>query len=381
MSTTKLQSTRAAWLLMLCWAAGCTSDEQTKLSAAQAADSAAHGAPEGTTRGYVLSSYLYAFYMTKGAREECPHGFVHTNRESWEVQFPTHALRQAQLDRCGSLTNRGPNCENVWATPDVIEDPLPFRSVEGKISFGVNLDGTPDGRATERTCAHEKFVSPEGEPGIDNQYYRFIGCERFVQGGQHHADQNSKVRVSQYHINRVLLEISGVDDEQNDEHVNVTLYRGKDRLLVDASDNAVPWQSQTIDTTIPPVDLKGRITAGELITEPADVIWEGIAFERRMLIRGMSLRLKLNGLKAEGMRVGYVDVDQLWQSYAHTAKWGGNIYGASAPAAYEAMHRLADGYKDPETGACTGLSSARKVEFVRAYVIRPASETHAEPQS
>ena len=49
------------------------------------------------------------------------------------------------------------------------------------------------------------------------------------------------------------------------------------------------------------------------------------AASRRMLIRGMSLRLKLNGLKAEGMRVGYVDVEQLWQSYAHTAKWGGKI--------------------------------------------------------
>lgn len=370
-----LQRAKAGPLLILCWAAGCTSEGHSNAPVATTAGATSAEAADGKTRGYVLSSYLYTFYTTKGAREECPHGFVHNNRENWEAQFPTQAQRQAHLNRCGSLTNRGPNCENAWSVPDIVEDPLPFREVEGRVSYGVNLDGTSDGGATDRTCAHEKFVSPEGEPAVDNQYYRFIGCERFVQGGQHHADQNASVRVSQYQINRVLLEVKGVDDEQNDDRVEVTMYRGKDRLIVDAADKAVPWQSQTIDTSIPPVQLQGKIANGVLITEPADVVWEGIAFERRMRIRGMSLRLKLTGVKAEGLRVGYVDVEQLWQSYSHTAKWGGNIYGASGPAAYEAMHRLADGFKDPQTGACTALSSARQFEFVRAYLIHPTRET------
>lgn len=338
------------------------------------ANAAESGGKPEQTLGYVMSSYVYSFHFSKNGREECPSGFVHSNRENWEKQFPTQAQRVAHLERCGSLVNRGPECENVWVNPMAARDSLPFRAVQGQKSYGLNLDGNTDGAATENTCAHENFVSPDGEPGIDNQYYRFIGCEKFVHGGQHHADENAKIRMSQYQTNRVLLELSSVNDAQNDDSVVVTIYRGEDSLVVDSTQSAVAWQSQRIDQTIPPVRLTGRIVDGELITDPADVYWEGIAFERRMLIRGMSLRLKLHDVGAAGWRVGYVDADQLWQSYSNTARWGGNIYGASAPAAYEALYKLADGFKDPQTGKCTALSSARKYEFVRAYLIHPSAE-------
>ena len=335
---------------------------------------AAEPGGKSQTLGYVLSTYLYSFHRTQGGREECPNGFNYTNRDNWEKQFPTQAQREAHLKRCGSLTNRGPECENVWVNPEVAKDSLPFRAVEGKVSLGFDLDGNADGGATENTCPHQNFVSPEGAPGIDNQYYRFIGCEKFVHGGQHHADENAKIRMAQYQINRVLLELSSVDDVTNDDDVVVTLYRGKDSLVVDSAETAVAWQSQRIDPTIPPVRLTGKIVDGELVTEPADVYWEGIAFERRLLVRGMSLRLELDGVRAAGWRVGYVDAAQLWQSYSNTARWGGNIYGASAPSAYQALHELADGFKDPKSGKCTALSSARKYEFVRAYLIHPTAE-------
>lgn len=337
-------------------------------------NAAERGAKPEQTLGYVMSSYVYSFYFTKGGREECPNGFVHTNRENWEKQFPTQAQRMGHLTRCGSLVNRGPECESVWVNPQAVKDSLPFRAVQGKKSYGFDLDGNSDGAATENTCAHENFVTPDGAGGIDNQYYRFIGCEKFVHGGQHHADENDKIRMAQYQSNRVLLELSSVDDVRNDDAVVVTMYRGKDSLVVDSSEAAVAWQSQRVDELIPPVRLTAQIVDGELITDPADVYWEGVAFERRSLIRGMSLRLKLDGVRAAGWRVGYVDADQLWQSYSNTARWGGNIYGASPPAAYEALYQLADGYKDPKTGKCTALSSARKFEFVRAHLIHSATE-------
>jgi hypothetical protein len=367
------RSASAFGLLLCSLLAACDSGNFAEVTAP-----VAHAATErssGKTLGYVLASYDYLNYQTQGAKEECPRGFTPNNREQWQAQFPTPAEQSAQLSRCLGINNRGPSCENVWAAPQVVEDPLPYHSVEGKKSFGVNLDGTSDGAATATTCKHEKFVSPEGELGIDNQYYRFIGCERFVQGGQHHAPANAKKRTIQYQISRVLLELTGVDDERNDPDVAGTLYRGKDQLMVDAMENAVPFQSQRIDEDIPPIHLKGKIADGVLTTEPTDVIWEGVLHERRLLLRGMSLRLKLEGVKAEGLRVGYVDIDRLWLSYSRIGKWGGGIYGGSGPAAYKAMHELADGFKDPKTGQCTALSSARKFDFVRAYIIHPGGET------
>jgi hypothetical protein len=329
-----------------------------------------HPASDGETLGFVLSRYDYLFYQTPGAKEECPHGFAPTNREQWEAQFPTAEQRRAHLSRCLATTNRGPDCENVWIAPEAINDPLPFRAVEGKHAFGMDLDGA-DGTQAADTCAHEEFTSPDGTTGIDNQYYRFLGCDRFVQGGQHHSPQNDKARTAQYQVNRVLLEVSGVDDEVNDDSVDVAIYRGKDPLLVDAMEVAVPWQSQRVDETIPPIHVRGKIVDRTLVTEPADVFWEGLLFERRLLLRDMTLHLTLGGVHARGLRVGYVDAERLWRSYVNTSRWGGNIYGASGPAAYRALYELADGFKDPTTGRCTALSSAREYDFVRAYVIHP----------
>ena len=43
----------------------------------------------------------------------------------------------------------------------------------------------------------------------------------------------------------------------------------------------------------------------------------------------------------------------------------------SCPALYEAMNRLADGYKDPATGKCTALSSAFNIRVVRTFIMPP----------
>ena len=327
----------------------------------------------GKTLGFVLASNDYLMYQTPGAKAECPLGFAPNNRAQWEAQFPTLEARQAHLKRCLATANRGPNCENVWAEPTLIKDPLPYHAVQGAVSYGLDLDGT-DGAATDKTCKHQNFVSPTGAKGIDNQYYRFLGCEWFVQGGQHHSVQQAKRRTIEYQVNRILVEVRGVQSEKDDKHVEVILYRGKDPLMVNAEEDAVPWQSQRIDESIPGVRLKGRIENGELITEPRDVVFEDVLLERRQLVRHMSLRLKLSGEKADGLRVGYIDLARFWQSYSRTAKWGGKIYGASGPSAYAALHELADGDKDPRTGACTSLSSAKRYTFVRAYLIHPTGD-------
>jgi hypothetical protein len=320
----------------------------------------------------VLANIDWLFYKTKDGKEECPEGFLHNNRENWEAQFPTQATRQKHLDRCGDFQNRGPNCENVWFTPQAIKDPLPFRGVTGKISYGVHLGG-----GAGNTCPHEEFTSPEGETGIDNQYYRFLGCGVYQR--DNFPEKTMRVWVRQNSILRLLLEIDGVDSRQGDSAVEVTLSRGKDPLIVDAAGKAVPWQSQRIDESAPPESvyhLHGRMVSGVITTEPADIMWVEWMAEARLLIRGMTLRIRLTPTGAEVLRVGYVDVEQLWQSYSRYASTTGTVFGASAPSAYAALHRLADGYKDPTTGACTALSSAREYEFVRAHLIHPSVEAN-----
>jgi len=107
---------------------------------------------------------------------------------------------------------------------------MPIREVQGKIAIGLNLDGNTDGRATSKTpniCTHQDFVSPEGQPGIDNQFYRAVGCaQTWRKGGYNVAFYNGQFQGTR--VNRILVEVSDVDDEMNDDHVEVTVQKGID---------------------------------------------------------------------------------------------------------------------------------------------------------
>src|SRR5690606_33232753 len=116
--------------------------------------------------GLVLGYLNHAIYQTEDGKEECPDGFHFTQNDNFEAQFPTEAERESVLRKYVYYTNRGPNGENVFFHPTVIEDPLPLRDVQGSTGLGLNLDDRVD---------DDDFTSPDGETGIDNQLYRVIG--------------------------------------------------------------------------------------------------------------------------------------------------------------------------------------------------------------
>jgi hypothetical protein len=153
------------------------------LSAWVTSSEASNAPPPGAkVLGFIVSGMVWPDVerrlKAKDEQSECPDGPVFSNRDNWQAQFPTEADRKRHLEMCWDIENRGPNCENVWLNPESVKDPLPFREVRGKTAYGLNLDSTPDGRATDRTCAHQKFTGADLTEGIDNQYYRFIGCHK-----------------------------------------------------------------------------------------------------------------------------------------------------------------------------------------------------------
>jgi hypothetical protein len=354
-------------LVLCCWTGACGHAQSSKPHVASRAR-----ATDGVTEGFVLADIDWLL-----SNAQCPSGAVRTNKQNWEAQFPTRAARQRQLARCGGdPVNRGPNCENVWFNPDVIKDPLPFREATANVARGLNLDRASDGRETKTTCAHQKFMSPDGEPGIDNQFLRFFGCHTSL------VEPASTRQVFYFQIQtnplyRLLLEVVDRKDRQDGNNVDVRLYQGGDHLIVDAAGRAVPWQSQQIHG--PPLyQSHGRITDGVLETEPADVTFSQVdsSDSDQLLVRGMRLRLKLDKDGAGGLIAGYLDVPQFWREYSQTFARNHDLWGGSGPSSYEALHRLADGYKDPTTGACTALSWAREYDFVRAYLIHPTAENN-----
>lgn len=337
------------------------------------------------TLGFIVTAWNTAVYETK-FWDECPDGPAIGNDEFWWRAL-SKADRSKLTDnglietpsRRETAQQRGPNLEDVCWNPEIVKDP-PLREVQGKISYGANLDGKVGGEATPNTCAHQEFTSPTGEQGIDNQLYRVLGCQigwrsngildRF--GNQERNAANRSL---------ILIEVSGVDDPRNDPDVDLTFYKAMDLFVTDVTGEIMPGGSYRVDmdqgTPRYGSKAKGSIENGVIKARSAEVRLPYYANEgfSEIVLRDMQFTFEMSadGRKAQGQMAGYYDIDKWWQRLTNTQYYSA-ASDFSCPDIYEAIHRLADGYPDPKTGKCTAISSAFKVEAVSAFVIHPTAD-------
>ncbi len=307
--------------------------------------------------GYVMTDLFWSVYQTETV-EECPRGFNDGPREQFEQLFPAHeflSIEETQLKQ--EIETWHPNTE-----PDGFE----FLEVEGGLSWGLNLDGK---------VGPNDFVHPDGTPGIDNEVYRAIGCIIGFRGpdGVEYIFQNKAILDRRY--NRMMIELSGVDDLENDEELTVTWYRGMDRLLTDATGQKVMaggtqridhrWGSSLVRET------SGRIENGVLTTDPiGDLVvpWMNLSVPSIHQFKDARLQLNLTEQNATGLLAGYADVDtwyyQLIRNDSTHHLSNGQISGISL---YKALRRLADAHPDPETGENTAISTALDIKMTQVF--------------
>jgi hypothetical protein len=317
------------------------------------------------TIGYVLTNKYWAVYETPGGKTECPNGFNDGPREQFAKLFPndgrTRTLLQTQLAREA----------DTWfpasQEPKTDQGPLPYYYAGGKTAVGLNLDGK---------IGPNDFVSPEGEPGIDNQLYRAIGCVAgFRATGAYYFFLNEYMARDAF--NRVLIEITDVDDLTNDRDVTVTIYRGLDPLLTSSDGQSfLSGSSQRIDERWGKRyirRLKGKIVNGVLTTEPTDIVLpysDTFECNTDQHFKAARFRLKLSPTGAAGLLGAYVDVNEWSRNLAvnwatHHASYG----QMSVPSIERALQHMADAYPDPKTGKNTAISSALDLKFAQAYIL------------
>src|SRR5688500_5377546 len=109
-----------------------------------------------------------------------------------------------------------------------------------------------------------------------------------------------------------MIELTGVDDLVDDPEVEVTILRGRDRLLTDATgEKIIPGGTQRVDMRWGKKyiqRLQGKIEGGVLTTAPADVsLPHAIYLEKpgEDNWKGAQFRLKLTPERAEGMLAGF----------------------------------------------------------------------------
>lgn len=339
------------WQLHLCGlslalaASGCGSPEPPSAEQAKAA-------AQGETRGLVLSRFAMVIPAPDGAA--CPEG-LNLNAKQLEEKFGTDIAT---------------DCDDPGAHPDPGFMTL---TAPGTLA-GIDLDGLTSSSDAQGQCAHDDFTGPTGQPGIDHQMWRVVGCTRGYQQGDLIDDiGRTAIRTGSF---TVLVELHGLDDPLNDDAVEVRFFSSEDEVPTGATGELLAGGTfePHADPRYHSAVTSGRIRDGVLTTDPVDLRLE---IEIQVIsssywIRDAVLEATLapDG-SARGLLAGYWDVDNFYEMMGrhYLASLAARFLGYTCPGLFRALHTLADGHPDPHTGACTSLSSAWEVEAIPAFIV------------
>ena len=343
-------------------------------------------------RGFVVDNYEPAFYYGgRGGTEEpgsdCPKGTIPIL--DYKTVLKTSWRTQAEIDKLTLPVSAGGEGERVISPAmqhrgfrrDIDSYINPFtapdagmQQVTGRIAEGFNLDG--DSRSGG-------FISPNGERGIDNAFYRAWGCIMSYRGTPYHAylsqRANDKMLDGLY---TMVIRVSGTQDPMNDDNVNVEIAYSPDHVVKDALGNVIKDVSFRVVKTAQYSKLKGRMHNGVLETQQADVripsfSW-GETNRGESLFQKGRVRLVMNKDGAlSGLVGGYRDWRDIYNKDTFNVPSGGatreTYYHENQISMYYALKRNADAMPDPKTGRNTAISAAYRFTAKPAFVVDPPS--------
>jgi dienelactone hydrolase len=307
-------------------------------------------APAADVRGFVVSTFGSIVATHDG--DPCPGGF---NLSPGEHDPPL-------TDDC--------------ANPEANQDPLFETLAAAGTVDGVDLDGTASSRDAPGAdeCAHDDFVGPAGEPGIDLSYWRAVGCVRGFQHGEI-ADIVIDQAVRDGSMT-MLVQLRGVDDPRNDDSVRVQIFASTDAPPVGADGSVLPFGTLSAhgDARYRGTVGTGSIVDGILTAGPMDVRVrlniQIVAGDLTFHDARLRLELRPDGT-ATGALYGFQPVEELYDIFGRKAGLAGAAaLGYTCSGLYAALTSQADGGYDASTGTCTSLSVGYAFEAVPAFIAR-----------
>lgn len=259
-------------------------------------------------------------------------------------------------------------------------------------AYGIDLDrmhSSSSARAPAGTCPHDDLLGMNGERGIDNQFYRVVGCSKSFQSTGQSNTFEIEMHTGSWGI---LLTLEDLDDIHNDDHVEVGFFANADPIELSPTREPLPNVTYAADQD-PRFRAKtrGRIVDGVLTTEPVDVrfhwVVNSMILERPLRDARVQMTLRKDGT-LEGYLAGYTPVEEMYDlqfgyrngkdatgNLAALRLRGGSATGAAAVlghtcnGAYFALHAHADGHPDPATGKCTSISTQYRLKAMPAFVV------------
>ncbi|MFV8816416.1 hypothetical protein [Haliea sp. E17] len=341
--------------------------------------------------GFVVSYIEYALADDFSENGACPAGsplnLVEIHQLTPQGQRRPGESDEDYLERMQQAARQlgtSADGQDLCMHPEVAAPDPHFKTVAGSAVpvWGIDLDGQ---------SGAEDFPGKEGGEGVDNQWYRVVGCSRSYQSAGQSNGFNIAMLTGSWGI---LFALEGVDDIRNDDAVTVHLYANGDPIrlsparepLAFATYTAKPEPRYSATTT-------GKIVDGVLTSVPVDVVFqnETNSMYNERPLRAARLQVSIDDAgTARGYLAGYTPVEAVYD-FAYAFRSGVKADGQLAPlplragsangaafvlghtcqGAYQALWANADAYPDPETGANTAISMQYRIEAIPAFVVAP----------
>lgn len=292
----------------------------------------------------------------------------YTREEARWLRDPANPTR-SPVHGQNQMAFRGQGRANVYVNPTSTPDPG-LVGVTGNIGEGLDLDGnTSNG-----------FTSPEGETGIDNEFYRTLGCWKTYRGPPRLSSGalqfNDGMRNGAW---TTLIVVSGKGaDPLNDKNVSVGFYLSNDKMVKDGNGEIARDYTFRIrphakyEAIFPARTVKGTI----LSREPADVTLREASYGQELQL--LRARIKLQ-MRPDGSLQGHIGGYRPWlpvyQSWVNArGPVIESLTWVQLPAVYYALRRNAD-FKPKGATEKTHISFALRVAAIPAFVMAPDGGT------
>lgn len=359
------------------------------------------------TAGFVVSDIKYALAEDAAKTGACTKGMSLNPAEIF-AKAPQGKRRKGEseeqythrLDQGAMEISTAPNGQNLCLNPEAGKPDPYFRTVDSANipADGIDLDGVDsraDQPASGGTCSHQDFAGLNGEQGVDNQFYRVVGCTRSWQSSGLANSFATEMLTGSWGI---LITLSGVDDIHNDDSVEVGIFANADPMQLSPNRTPLAYATYAIDQD--PrfrAKTKGRIKDGVLTTDPVDVRFHwtvnSLRLERPLQHARLRLTISEDGV-LNGYLAGYTPVEAMYDMHygyrngkngsgdlaplplrLHTGVGAARVLGHTCQGAYFALYQYADGDRDPQTGRCTSISTQYRISAIPAFVVDVATQS------
>lgn len=351
--------------------------------------------------GFVVSHIEYALGLDADEAGSCPEGLTVGYQSPADMYVGDTGLvrEEGELEddfrrRVAAAVRGNPDIKNLCHYPELGSPDPKYRTVTGDHvpAYGINMTGhvaRRDGPAAPGTCAYDSFVGMNGEQGIDNQYYRVVGCGHSYQStGQSNTFAVEMLTGSW----GILITLDQVDDIVNDDYVEVGFYANADPIQLSPSREPLEFSTYAVDQdTRYHARATGRIVDGVLTTDPVDMrfhwVVNSMVVDRPLRDARVQMTLGEDGVM-EGYLAGYTPLEEMYDmNYGYrnarvsngdlaplqlrtgSALGKARVLGYTCEGVYQALYEHADGHPDPETGQCTSISTQYKISAIPAFVV------------